>query len=68
METVYLVMHERSDTGDLKTIGVYSSEAAAKAAVESVRNQPGFCDYPDGFTIDGYKLDLVCWAEGFVDV
>lgn len=68
MEHVYLLTHERPDDGDVKTIGVYSSEAAAQAALERVRQQPGFCDHPDGFTIDPYKLDRDSWVDGFVDL
>lgn len=51
---------------DVKTAGIYSSEAAAKQAVERLKLQPGFCDVPDGFTIDLYRLDLDCWTEGYI--
>ena len=51
---------------DVKFIGAYSSEASARAAVERLRSQPGFRDYPDHFTIDPYEIDKGHWAEGFI--
>ena len=68
MESAFLLQHERPDTEDVKVIGLYSSEAAARAAIERLRLQPGFSDYPNGFTIDRYKLDQDNWTEGFVDL
>ena len=37
-------------------IGVYSSAAAAQAAIARVIGQPGFCDWPDGFRITAMPL------------
>jgi hypothetical protein len=54
------------DERTLKTIGYFSDEAKAKTAVESVKCQPGFADYPDGFEIERQRLDVVSWSEGFV--
>lgn len=51
---------------DVKFIGAYSSEASAQAAVERLRTQPGFRDYPDDFTIDAYDIDKDHWAAGFI--
>jgi hypothetical protein len=51
---------------DLKLIGAYSCLAAAQAAVERLRSQPGFRDYPDYFSIDEYEVDRDHWTEGFV--
>ena len=51
---------------DVKLIGAYSSEAAAWAAIERLRMQPGFRDHPDAFTIDGYEIDKDHWKEGFI--
>ena len=70
METVFILQHERPETedrmGDVKFIGAYSSEASALAAVERLRCQPGFSDYPDHFAIEPYKIDKDHWTEGFV--
>jgi hypothetical protein len=62
-----------------KFIGVYSNEVSAKAAVERLKIQPGFCDHPkiidplledyiSGFYIDEYSIDKDHWAEGYVTV
>ena len=61
----------------MKLIGAYRSSAAARAAIERLRTQPGFCDHPrlldprsDGeaaeFYIGQYELDKDHWTEGFV--
>jgi hypothetical protein len=51
-------LHVQDDGEEsLKLIGVYSSNENAGKAVERLRLQPGFCDTPDGFTIDPYTLD-----------
>ena len=68
MERAYLLQHERHDTENVKVIGVYSSREAAEAAVERLRLALGFRDYPDGFSVDEYPLDVDHWAEGFVDL
>jgi homoserine kinase type II len=49
-------------------IGVYRTEEAAKAAISRIKDQPGFRDYPQGFTAHKYKLDEDHWIEGFVRV
>ena len=66
MDRAYLLQHENALNEDVKVIGLYSSEASAKGAVERLRAQPGFSDYPDGFSIDLYELDEDHWSEGFV--
>jgi hypothetical protein len=66
--TVYLLHHvyELDGAEEVKTIGVYSSEGAARQAVARLRTQPGFRDHPDGFVIDPYPVDKDHWTEGFV--
>jgi homoserine kinase type II len=54
------------DERTLKTIGHFSSEEKARAAIDAVRTQPGFRDHPEGFGIDRCGMDVVCWSEGFV--
>ncbi len=68
MERAFLLQHERPDTDDVKVIGIYSSEMEAKTAIDRLRKQPGFCDHPDGFSIDAYEVDMDHWSEGFVDL
>jgi hypothetical protein len=50
---------------DAKLPGVYSSDAAAQARIESARTLPGFSDKPDCFQITLYTLDKDEWTEGF---
>ena len=73
MTSVYLLYHIISDendpTGDgedEKLIGVYSSEANAKAAIERLKSMPGFRDYPEGFQIFDDVVDRDSWTEGFI--
>jgi hypothetical protein len=68
-QSVYVVQHvAREDEADedVKLIGVYSSRAEARAAIGRLFNQPGFCEYPEGFHIDEYPLDKDHWSEGFI--
>lgn len=68
METAYVLHHVRSDdehAKDAKLIGVYSSPSRAEAAAKRLRQAHGFCNHPDGFTIDPYPVDEDHWREGF---
>lgn len=76
MDTVVLVEHLRIDddgSEHLKTVGVYRGVEAARAAVERLKSQPGFRDYPrivtdaseSGFILSTYPLDKDHWVEGF---
>lgn len=69
---VYVVQHEHpvldGDAEEVKFIGVYSSREGAERAVERLRRAPGFVDWPEGFTIDAYRLDEDHWTEGFVTI
>jgi hypothetical protein len=47
-------------------IGVYSSEAEAKAAIERVKNKRGFAEFQEGFQICPYQIDRDQWTEGFI--
>ncbi len=57
---------------EYKQIGIFSSEENAQAAIQFIKNKPGFCDYPAGFTIkrrlyckNPHLLNKVYWADGF---
>lgn len=67
MTKVFVLNHVvvRSGVEDNKLVGVYSTEASAKAAIERVKDKPGFRDSRDGFIIDPYRLDMDYWADGF---
>ncbi len=59
-------MREDDDEGgSVKTIGIYSTEQLAIAAVEKAKSLPGFKKHLNGFSIDEYKLDKDCWQSGF---
>ncbi len=67
---LYLLWHtyeKESGCEDIKLIGIYSSEERAKEALEKVRVQPGFRDYPDGFEIYEDELNMTDWREGFAE-
>ena len=66
-QVVYVLQHHREDrdSEDVKLIGIYSSAGAAAGAIERLRNQPGFEDYPDGFSVDPYVVDADHWTQGF---
>lgn len=69
MDTVYdlwfIREYEHREDTELH-IGVYASEVDAQAAVQSLKDKPGFRDYPDGFNIVPARLGLTGWVEGFV--
>jgi hypothetical protein len=47
-------------------IGVYSSDEAAKAAIQRMKDKPGFADFPQGCEICPYYLNHDHWTDGFV--
>ncbi len=55
-----------SGENDVKFIGVYASRATAEAACQRLRQQPGFAETPDGFSISRYEIGKDHWTEGFV--
>ena len=70
--TVFVLEHARykddnknNDVEDFKLIGVFSTEAEAQAAIEQLKSQSGFKDYPNGFHIDAYPLNQINWSSGF---
>lgn len=65
-KTVYVLQHARynedktnNDIEDLKLVGVFATEADAKAAITQLSDKPGFKDYPNGFHIDAYPLGQI---------
>jgi len=61
--------HVRSDdvyADDPKLIGTYVSQEDAAAAVERLRDQPGFRDHPGGWDIQRWRLSEDHWKEGFI--
>jgi hypothetical protein len=71
MTQVYDLWFEREypDREDTELhIGIYECEADAMDAISRLRDQPGFRDYPEGFTIHPVTLGTTGWQEGFVTV
>ncbi len=69
LAAVFVVHHEYQrddDTDEIKLIGIYSTEAKAKSAIERLRVLPGFSECPDGFSVDCYPIDADHWIEGLV--
>jgi hypothetical protein len=62
----YVLEHEGRDDTELN-IGIYCTEGDAMAAIERLRDKPGFRDWPEGFQIHPTKLNQDGWTEGFVD-
>ena len=59
MDTVWLLSFEQERQDGKETellIGGYRTEADALAAKERLKHQPGFRDYPDGFTTSPYEI------------
>ena len=69
MDTVYDLWfvreYEHREDTELH-IGIYASEADALAVIETLKDKPGFRDYPEGFEINATKLGLTGWQDGFV--
>jgi hypothetical protein len=68
---VFLLSHERAldgGCGDEKLIGIYSTRERAEEVLAVFQTLPGFCDYPDRFTISPYQLDESHWTEGFATI
>lgn len=53
---------------DVKLIGVYSTRERAEQAAARLQTQIGFCDTPEGFSIDEYPIDEDHWTEGYVTI
>ena len=71
MTTIYLLwyLHENEfGHEDNKFIGAYSTRANAQAAIEPLKDQPGFKDDPTQFGIYECILDQTWWQEGFMTV
>jgi len=71
MTQVYDLWFEREypDREDTELhIGIYASEGDAAEAIVRLKDQPGFRDYPEGFTIHPVTLGVTGWQEGFVTV
>jgi hypothetical protein len=64
---VYLLSHMRAEDEDqdVKICGIYSSDQEARSAIQRLIIEPGFKDYPDGFSISEYVINTDYWTKGF---
>ena len=51
---------------DVKLLGVYPSETAARSRIESARKLPGFSDEPDCFQTTQYTVGKDEWVHGYI--
>ncbi len=79
MSSVFILehLHVHTDGEECwKRIGVYTTYGDALSAIDRMKVQPGFADYPhliddnhspcgSGFNIDEYELNQDHWQEGF---
>ena len=68
MNSFFILHHEYEwcNRDEIKLLGVYATEPDAQAAMLRLREQPGFRDWPDGFTITEYEVGVDHWTEGFI--
>lgn len=65
---VFVVQHAHvvgDGTTDVKLIGVYTSEEAAREAIDALSSQPGFAEHAAGFSMNSRALDTTMWSAGF---
>ena len=61
-------VRERKESEDIELlIGMYESEAEAKAAIDRLAGKPGFVDFPNGFQVHTYELGRDSWVDGFIE-
>lgn len=61
-QTVYVLQHASTNS---KVIGVFTTEQQAQAAIEQLKDKPGFKETPNAFEITAYPLGEVNWMSGF---
>jgi hypothetical protein len=66
--SVYVLQHSYELWGneDTKMIGVYATWRDAELAMNRIMHQPGFIDWPTGFSIEEHELGKDNWCEGFI--
>ena len=68
MRTVYLLHHVHTmpnESKDVKLIGAYATREEAEEALKRVRDAPGFCELPEGFSIDECEIGRDYGPTGF---
>jgi len=66
---VLVLQHSRlidgEDVEEVKFIGVFSDRNSVDKAIAILKCKPGFIKFPDGFSIDKYKINSIEWLDGF---
>lgn len=65
---VFILQHAHIAVGnekEVKLIGIYSTHERAQEAESRLRSKRGFCDAPEGFSIQPYPVDHDGWTEGY---
>jgi hypothetical protein len=65
VDAVWLLWHISRDE-DQKLIGVYRTEADALAAIDRLKDKPGFSEAGGKFEIARYELNKDHWTEGLI--
>jgi hypothetical protein len=62
VNSIFVVFHEyemSNGCDHTKLIGVYSSKDIGEELIFGLSQKSGFRDFPDGFSIDEYKIDKI---------
>ena len=66
---IYELTHEFENAlegyDEITYISVYSTYKKAENALERLKNNPKFCDHPEGFIISPIEVDQTFWQDGF---
>jgi hypothetical protein len=54
-----------NDSKDIKFIGAYATREEAEEALKRVRDAPGFCEIPEGSSIDECEIERDYGSAGF---
>ena len=69
MTSVVLPWHVDEDRTDEKLlIGVYATEPDGEAAIDGLKDKPGFIDTRSRFMMERHEINADHWTEGFVVV
>ena len=66
VQLLWFVQEREQEEDTELLLGVYETEHEANNAIERLRNQPGFVDFPQGFLVEPYELNKDHWSEGFI--
>jgi len=64
-ELSFIRQYEHRGDTELR-IGTYAKRSDAEAAIGTLKDKPGFSDYPEGFQIVEAELGQTGWECGFI--